>query len=206
MKDVIWEMLDLDRYGPEEMEELRNVLHDAEMAVRKGEIPVATCLEIMREGEMGRVAGDLIANAAGVDTMFLDIWCDGKTRDEVARVIERERSDVEKISEIKRRGDMRDEILLQQLESGLVHIPTDLLRNMWSLGEAVSDLLGGNDKAGYRMMDVAMRVLLGTSEWVAFCKRRWGVPEDSHLLMVIPISRRDVLEARPDDPEEKVPF
>lgn len=206
MKDVIWIMFDMNKFDPEEMKELQEILQKLEARVQNEDIPIIECFNMASGSRMEEVAMELISNAAGVDFMFLDMWMDGKLRSEIASLIRKETKDTERFMEDKRKRDMLDDIILRKLDAGLVHLPTDLIRNLWDLGNAVSDILGGKNEKGHEMANLSMKVMCGTADWVAFCKKRWGIPGNSHILMVVPINHRDILEARPDESDDEVPF
>lgn len=192
------DVVELDEYPEDQLSQLATSLRSIMEKVDNGE-------DLMEHLKGKRVETNLVSNAAGTSSLLLDMWYNGKKRNDVVETVEKAVSTVEKIVERKRKYDMLDDVVTERIESGCVYVPTDLLLNMWALGEEASSMLQGKSN-GFRLMDVALRVIYGTVDWITFCKRRWGMPSDSVLVMVVPISKEDVMMAYPDDPQEKVPF
>lgn len=153
------------------------------------------CLAAIEEGLSNAVstrnrAESALANEAGKSTLLFDMWLESKSREEQEKLAQDTLDRANKILAQKRKPDDREEILAGA-EFGVVFIPTQLLRQLWGLGEAVVNFQTG--KAESKRVEMrALEVMMLAGKWVVDAQTRWGTPERVEKTNVGPLTKEEM--------------
>jgi hypothetical protein len=89
--------------------------------------------------------------------------------------------------------------LYGQREFGCVYIPTELLKHIYCLGEAVLEYLEHKEDSASKKTERQMvEIMIQSSEWVKYTKRKWGIMPTAELTVVSPLTKKDIEDAKPD--------
>lgn len=100
---------------------------------------------------------------------------------------------------VQKHPDNLPELLYGQREFGCVYIPTKLLKRLYCLGETVLEFLENkSEETGRRAEDQIMEIMVESSEWVKYTKRKWGVMSAAELAVISPLTKEQVDNAKPD--------
>jgi hypothetical protein len=101
--------------------------------------------------------------------------------------------------ELQQHPDNLPELLYGQREFGCVYLSTQLLKRLHCLGEAVLKYRKSkNEMASKEVERQILEIMIESSEWVAYTKRKWGIMSDTELAIVSPLTKEDVKNARPN--------
>jgi len=153
---------------PAEMRSVARALDEVSEAVR-GIEDVSKRVKLLRA--IGRAAGDLaeqavqaFCTAVGRADFMLDDWGQEVGLTKMASSLRtaalrlRWRADVE-----ERPDDLRD-ILADRMERGMVYLPKDLLKELYLVGLAVKEVVGGK-KVGDDLERLSMGLLMAAADW-----------------------------------------
>lgn len=102
--------------------------------------------------------------------------------------------------------DNLPELLYGQREFGCVYVPTELLKHIYYLGEIVSEFLKTkNQETGDQINKQMLEVMIQSSQWVEYSKRKWGIMPHAELTIVSPLTQKEIETAKPDE-ETDPPF
>lgn len=126
---------------------------------------------------------DEFCRSIGTERFLLDVWVSGKAAGEVADALEacaRKLKAREEKSGIPN-GLMR--LVEGRLERGVIHMPTELLRDLFAVGLTVSKIKRGKAKAE-EIEDIATRLLDRAANWADGV--RAGVKNEGAIVPVRP--------------------
>jgi len=134
-------------------------------------------------------AARAIATEANTEPFLLDMWGEQQSPENVKSSVKKTLERGEKILTDKKMVDDREKILSGE-EFGVVFIPTELLRQLWGLGEAVVHFQDKQAEAG-RVEPRAIQVMELAAKWVRDARVRWGTPDRVEKINVGPLLRID---------------
>lgn len=179
----------LDQYKPEELKAALAALRSArgepgnlEAAIKKhatGRVLAAACWMVSEQ------------------TRMPDFMLDMYEGDRDAALESAERALADYVAE-KEHPDCLPELLAGARDFGFVHVPVDLLRDLYELGVRTEAVRRKEGRAA-DVEPIMLRVLERSADWAIFCMRTWGVPPDGRLVAVRPLTEEDVRKAAPID-------
>jgi len=100
---------------------------------------------------------------------------------------------------IQEHPDNLPELLYGQREFGCVYLSTQLLKRVHCLGEAVLEYQRTKDETASKEIEKQMlEIMIESSEWVTYTKRKWGVMPNTELAIISPLTKEDIENARPN--------
>lgn len=145
----------------------------------------------------------IISEAYKTPSFLLDMASE-KPKQEVVGYFEEVKKQIQNFIRLQEHPDNLPEILYGQREFGCVYLPTELLKQLYALGESVFEYQATKRKDNG--LDVHMlKVMTLASEWVEFSLRKWGKTLNAELTVVSPLTPEEARNALPDK-ETPPPF
>lgn len=157
-------------------------LEAAAKNVRSGGSPEKTLSDLSRSPE----AEEEFCRSVGTEKFLLDVWVAGKDPDRVAEALEACARKARAREEKSGIPDGLVKLIEGKLERGVIHMPTELLRDLFAVGLTVSRIRRGKAKAA-EVEDVAKRLIDRAANWADGV--RDGVKNDG---AVVPVRPEDV--------------
>jgi len=155
-----------------------------------------------QNAEAAKIIIEHIAKTLNTSVFLLEFESN-KSHEEILQMLTTLETDMRETIEVQIHPDNLPELLYGQREFGCVYIPTELLRELYELGDSVLDLFEGDEKNN--VQKACFNVSILAAKWVSFSKRKWGQIPCSELSVVSPLTDENIKNAQPDT-EEEAPF
>jgi len=89
----------------------------------------------------------------GMPEFLLDLWIGeaGRTKEQIESVLKKARRKLRLIIEVTKHPDNTPELLNGSLQTGLIFLPSNLMKDLYRLGEMAADALDYRKKPGTDM-------------------------------------------------------
>ncbi len=157
--EVIYQILNKVAQDKEPESPIRKTIFKIARTMGKGSMEIDLCV-------------DAIAISLGYDSVRFGFWEETQTPEALQQVVSKlVKQMAEKMAVMKHPDNLPE--ILDGKNSGLVFVPTSLLRELWKMGES--------QKNGCLNESQTKLVAEMSADWVAHCQKAWGPQPGSQL-------------------------